>query len=43
MFFASGVAFFAAAFIGHQPTFYALGAVFVALGAAQYRRSKLGK
>ena len=43
LFFAAGAAFFIAATIGKQPAFFGLGAVFIALGAAQYRKSKIDK
>ena len=40
LFFVAAGLFFASAVIGGQPTFYALGAVFLVLGASTLARGK---
>ena len=41
LFFAGALAFFIAAIIDKQSAFFGPGALFIAVGAAQYRKSKM--
>ena len=42
LFFVAGAGFFVSAVVGGQSTFYALGAVFVCLGAAMLAKARKG-